>query len=1747
VITAETSGTVTTVAAGAQGADKFALGGSIAVTATNTQTKVNTLATIGTPGSVKVAATSSLKFVTAAGNVDIAVSGVAVGVASATLLRKDQTQASVGYGSIDFNGSNTPVDDVATVSAGQLQSTDGYVGLSITAVSTDDVTTAAAGGAVSGEAVSAAGSATFTKLDKSTLAQMQNNEKLPNAQGNTSINMVAYDESKVGSGAGGLAASSTVGVGAGVDVVEITKDTLALFELGQDMNLASNLIVQSLSKEDLVSVAVGLGLSAGTGIGGAASAYVLDLSTESVIGYGSTTTTTLTAGGSVQVAAQDDTVINQFPGGAGIAPTAGIGGSAGVIDVKQKLVNAAVESGMTIIAEANSDRAPVQGATGEFEVGFNPPSGQTGDVPPPNISVDTGKQTGNSTTPPLTNSNLTQERKADPVFEAVHGIAVSAINTGVIKAMNYSAGLSQFALALDAGVDIVNMTTQVQIQPDVSLQSSGDVILASGADLQKLGVTGALSGGTGASGVAGADVTLVGMNTSTTIGGSGDAVTITAGDTGSVIVNAQAQEDILAISVGFGLSVSASLDATAAVVKIDNSTFAGTTDGASATISAGGNVLIDAADDTTVAGIAGGAAVGMEAGALGGSAVVTLIDKITNAAASSGTAIDAHAYGNDQITVPDGTGVDGKVNTKTIQGVSIQATSSENVAAVAVGGAVGTYLGGAAGATVTIIDSDTSATSAGLINQGGGVSDFDQSVSIAAANNVKTFTIGGGLGLGAVGLGGGVDYGVIRNGTTAAVTGGRVSGAQEIDVVAPTLIDIDSYAIGAGGGAVGVGGSISLWTIGGPVGSTYSNPESGDDALKTNHNNANPPPPSFQQSVDTQTTRGDVTMLLSGYGNVGGANGTQIGQATGATASDLSASQPNGRVEAASGNTPGGDSNAVVATGAEIQNGTLNVLASETLTTSQIPGSGSIGLGAVGASVAILNRGEAITASMDGTYSGSGGVNVEASQIAAPYSWAIGGTLGLAALGAEVTVVNDNSSVAASVGPVASIDTAGNLSLQANTQNSPTLQALSVDGSVFLTVGATIGAASITGSTAATLGGLINVNEAVVNATATLEPTINTKAADGGILISTAGNYSALDLAPTIAAEVTSGTLTAEGGVDVIASGTVDGQAIGQGTSLFGTVSASYSGALAELTSNVAAVVGSGSRLTVGSLTVEASATEAMTADATANAGYTLLGADEGAVSNAMITNRTTASVLGSVDASGDIEVLASHPTSEATAYAIGIVGQGLVDVGISKANASSTSNVQAYIDSPDVFASGDVTVGAYEGADDGTSTTGPVSLANSSQGVYAGGSDITAETTTTSDANVSAFIGDPSGPDTNNGSLVHADGDLEVTANSATSAYPRSLNGSNDSFISYGDAVAEVSYLGTTQAYLGAGTQASAGGTASILASNIVAAGPEAYGLAGGDGGAGTPGATGAASTLVTIARETLVTVGQGASLEANVIDLDAESSVTGQGTLSDNQNNGGYNAAYHASGWYAEAKPVATFNIGADRLGNSTQGLTSVEVKGALAAPTINMTAHTMYDFSVHGFAWVTGGVASELESTANVTTNDSANVILDAGSSLTASDQVTINANFADSTISMYNRLHYSELVASKQNTYATATLNGSATIQNLGADIANAPNIDANVDKAVTVDQTWDYTTGSGNDQSSDGTHDENNYDNLTASNSFDPANPAASVATRIDPSTGWIIQGVDEEEDWLELSGDPAAIPIPPQARIALRP
>ena len=112
-------------------------------------------------------------------------------------------------------------------------------------------------------------------------------------------------------------------------------------------------------------------------------------------------------------------------------------------------------------------------------------------------------------------------------------------------------------------------------------------------------------------------------------------------------------------------------------------------------------------------------------------------------------------------------------------------------------------------------DVTTQATIAGTISS-------DRDVNISALDSFTSLTIAGGIGAGFVGVGAGVDIGIANNTRLPIVANGAsVTTARNVDVNALATKHVTTYAVAIGGGFVGVGGAVSVWSLGTGGASSY--------------------------------------------------------------------------------------------------------------------------------------------------------------------------------------------------------------------------------------------------------------------------------------------------------------------------------------------------------------------------------------------------------------------------------------------------------------------------------------------------------------------------------------------------------------------------------------------------------------------------------------------------------------------------------------------------------------------------------------------------------------------------------------------------------------------------------------------------------------------------------------------------------------------------------------------------------------
>src|SRR5262249_50896783 len=154
---------------------------------------------------------------------------------------------------------------------------------------------------------------------------------------------------------------------------------------------------------------------------------------------------------------------------------------------------------------------------------------------------------------------------------------------------------------------------------------------------------------------------------------------------------------------------------------------------------------------------------------------------------------------------------------------------------------------------------------------------------VAAVNDLTMKVYAGALAVGAAGLAGGVDVGIVRNDTTAYIGGDDVRARRDIFISALANKEIESYAVSFGVGAGGLGGSVIAYAIGGNFSGSYSF-DSNNDGATSSSESENALTGSGNTStigfVDGQTGVGGVGSLLGPYPSTGRGNAANVDSAT---------------------------------------------------------------------------------------------------------------------------------------------------------------------------------------------------------------------------------------------------------------------------------------------------------------------------------------------------------------------------------------------------------------------------------------------------------------------------------------------------------------------------------------------------------------------------------------------------------------------------------------------------------------------------------------------------------------------------------------------------------------------------------------------------------------------------------------------------------------------------------------------------
>jgi N-acetylneuraminic acid mutarotase len=1270
--------------------------------------------------------------------------------------------------------------------------------LTVSATTTDRLYAISAGaaGAKSDSTKNVVGSANLNQVTANTEATLGSSTTVSTSD---SVKVTATGSIDTTSVPGAITIASGKGLGASGDVGIYKNTVKASVGSGARITTTKDAVITAQGIETVLSVAGSLAVaSQSLGVAGSATSQTFTNDVQAFIAGQAK----VQAGGTVAVGADDKTGLLLVGGGAGLLSQTDVGAGAANSNIT-RTVKAFIGSGADV--EANGAGAGVGGkgvvvnATAEDTVlaiagGIGASRGPralaasavvntlSSDV---EAYIDTNAKV-NTTTP---NADLGQavavHAQHDRDVTVVAGsFAVSRsasggaafdqeqVNQNTVKAfiassatvkaqqdVNVSATSNDRLLSVPVslagaltGVDIAGSAANVNITSDteayidssakVTSQLGNVVVAANHSETLKAGA-GQLGYGGGAS--IGASVVRI-SETDTTIARIGSSAQVTAG--GAIQVSAHGTENLLAVAVGASLSDAVGLAGSVAVVILNNTTKAYADTGA--TLTAGGNVLVTSVDDTTTQLNTGAVAFGGSGAGVGGSVSYAEVNKTTQTYLGQNTHVNAGSQSSLPLTVLSASLANGNpFNTESTQGVIVQATSSEHLTSSAAAGGGGFYGGVGGAVTIEIVKANTTAD----IGNGAKVNDqatssANQSVHVTAADDLTSTVLDGGIGVGAGGVAGSVDVGIVQNKTTAFIgDSAQVSATKDVDVYALSSKKISSTAAAGSAGGLGLGGSVIDYAIGSSI----------DQSLLLGGKVA--------AYADGQTKTSDMSTLLASSATSGGTTAS-IGSAT-------------------------------VSAG-----GNLTVHAEEGLTLAMTVGTAVLGAtGAFGGSVAVANIGEQTSAligqgaTLSAGAAGSLNVTAQFTENASGKAYA-GQAGGIVGLGAQVVLLNDTSITTASVGSRSDILTAGNFSVTAGT--SRTLNGQSIGGTLATyAAGASVARVKGAGSTSASIAGNVkvgtdtgaNVGNVLVYAGDATSASAQAQALAAGIGAG-AGNLAEAQVYPAVSSFIdypaqvlAHGALTIDAIVTSNPTAQADGITAGGiaiGVSL-ATVTAQPTVFAGVKDPPASGATGTSSIQVAGDghdLTVEASANGSAKATANASGGGALSG--NGSQTDVTVQPSVTA-LLGSgtdVQVAHNLVVVADSALG-AKADAEGLSVGGFT-VGISKATVDANPTLSASIGGGKVSAGNDLTVESFLNylRPQSPTTTAYTATANTSVGALVGGNGSVATTNVSAStaANVKSGGQVSAGHDVN----VLAWSSVAPSATSAGNAYGALAGGQN-------------------------------------------------------------------------------------------------------------------------------------------------------------------------------------------------------------------------------------------------------------------------------------------------------------------------------------------------------------------------------
>lgn len=461
--------------------------------------------------------------------------------------------------------------------------------IGINALDNSRLVTTAIGVSGSGK-VAVQGSAATAIVNKEVNALMRNTNidikksKQNSSLYNTSVDIKADNNSEVYTGTLVAAGSGTAAVGAGVSVNQLTQNTNASVEGGEQY--LKNLVVKSDSMANITNIGIG-----GSGSGTAAvtgSVAVNQLNNNTTV---SINNAKINADGSIGIIAESDDIISNYAGSVAGAGTAAVGASVSYNEISGT-TKAGVDNS-TLVALGNDE-----GITTSSNI----------------INTDMIESVIEKETAELDN-NLDGKRKN----ETNKGIVIDSSSTHTAKALLVNAGLAGTA-AVNGTVNInkIDGSTEANVTGNTILDAGqNDIHIKAGDYTNSSGIVGSASFAANAGVGAASDTNLVTRDVLTTVNNS----TLRAKD---IDIDAVAKQGLSSFGIGVGAAIEgAGVAATVSVTDLNGTTKVSIDN---VDMTASENITVDA-DHYGIVSVAGGSLGGAAIGAGVGAGIALTKDE----------------------------------------------------------------------------------------------------------------------------------------------------------------------------------------------------------------------------------------------------------------------------------------------------------------------------------------------------------------------------------------------------------------------------------------------------------------------------------------------------------------------------------------------------------------------------------------------------------------------------------------------------------------------------------------------------------------------------------------------------------------------------------------------------------------------------------------------------------------------------------------------------------------------------------------------------------------------------------------------------------------------------------------------------------------------------------------------------------------------------------------------------------------